>query len=365
MKANPANPETKSEIRKYNYIEVLRGIAILFVVLYHTSTDLYTRHSYTFLFGLFSSDLGAVDLFFIISGFVLMLSNYKNIGKIDRIFPFIIKRIIRIFPVYWISLFIVILICKIWNPPVAQLYIYNLPFYLNNIFLIREPYLISPAWFISTEICLNILFIAVYIINRPRKLILYLTLYIFFILGLSFTSHPPWLQFFTERFAGLRAIEFILGIFAALFIIKRRNKIEVKQFLIVGITFWIAGFILMTITKSHFTFFPNWQLLSYGIPYSLILIGAANLKQPTFSGLNRMFIALGRGSYSIFLLHMVVLQSLFIKSQRLMREYGNGITFFLEICLIVLLSIVIPWIFYQVIEKKLFLYLRSKFARIR
>tara|TARA_X000000368_G_C23045044_1_gene718775 strand:+ start:614 stop:1570 length:957 start_codon:yes stop_codon:yes gene_type:complete len=86
----------KSNIEKIQYIELLRFMAALSVVLVHLPT---------INFG----DIG-VDLFFIISGFIMMYSTRITVNN------FFQKRIFRIIPLYWactIGLFLIALLYPI------------------------------------------------------------------------------------------------------------------------------------------------------------------------------------------------------------------------------------------------------------
>src|SRR4051812_39368993 len=77
--------------KRYEELDALRGIASLMVVFFH-----YTM-------GRPQADVGfvlgttGVDLFFIISGFVIFMS----LNKITRSTDFIINRVSRLYPTYW------------------------------------------------------------------------------------------------------------------------------------------------------------------------------------------------------------------------------------------------------------------------
>lgn len=79
-------------------IQILRGIAALFVVCFHfryTVNDIYAQKDIgnrLFEFGSFG-----VDLFFIISGFIMAMSARQN----ENLSAFIIKRFFRIYPLYF------------------------------------------------------------------------------------------------------------------------------------------------------------------------------------------------------------------------------------------------------------------------
>ena len=78
----------KGEKKRYEIIDALRFFAAFYVVISHL-IGAFTKHeSFIYLF------LG-IDIFFIISGFVMMVSTQISSRH------FFIKRIIRICPLYW------------------------------------------------------------------------------------------------------------------------------------------------------------------------------------------------------------------------------------------------------------------------
>ncbi len=78
--------------KRLQELDALRGIAALLVVGFH-----YTMHRDISSYG-WELGVTGVDLFFIISGFVIFMSAQK----IDRPFDFIRRRFFRLFPVYWV-----------------------------------------------------------------------------------------------------------------------------------------------------------------------------------------------------------------------------------------------------------------------
>ncbi len=84
------------------FVQDLRGIAALLVVLFHASNFIspYGQGLGDKLFG--AASTMAVDLFFIISGFIMVHSTVKNDEAAKDVTGFIIKRLARIFPLYCI-----------------------------------------------------------------------------------------------------------------------------------------------------------------------------------------------------------------------------------------------------------------------
>jgi len=76
---------------RYRELDALRGFAALYVVFFH-----YTTHT---PYSLPIAELGVtgVDLFFIISGFVIFMS----INKVSTARQFIVNRFARLYPTYW------------------------------------------------------------------------------------------------------------------------------------------------------------------------------------------------------------------------------------------------------------------------
>lgn len=84
-------------------LDVLRGVAAVSVLLFHytsrynTIFETSTMNWFEFSFGHYG-----VQLFFIISGFVIFMTLGRSKNKVD----FIKRRFIRLYPTFWISMFI-------------------------------------------------------------------------------------------------------------------------------------------------------------------------------------------------------------------------------------------------------------------
>ena len=101
----------------YPSLDGLRGLAILLVLIYHNFE--YTNY---FFFGW----LG-VDLFFVLSGFLITDILLKDLGQKNFLGQFYIRRILRIFPLYYFSL----TICLFVLPNIKNLRL-DVSFYINN-----------------------------------------------------------------------------------------------------------------------------------------------------------------------------------------------------------------------------------------
>ena len=98
--AQPVVPKRQSRLVE---IDALRGVAAMAVVLFHLTTrymDLFSFKalpSFSFPHGHYG-----VNLFFIISGFVIFMTLEKTARPMD----FVVSRFSRLFPVYWVAIFV-------------------------------------------------------------------------------------------------------------------------------------------------------------------------------------------------------------------------------------------------------------------
>jgi peptidoglycan/LPS O-acetylase OafA/YrhL len=136
----------------------VRGVAALFVMLYHLSTML-TAEQKIAPVGLFTRGYLAVDLFFVLSGFVLCYNYEGNFaGGISArdYFSLQLKRVARIFPLYLVLL-IVYALKQFYNfSETAQPALHPSDWILNVLALhgwgFHAVRIIGASWSISTEL---------------------------------------------------------------------------------------------------------------------------------------------------------------------------------------------------------------------
>lgn len=157
-------PENNVTKIKLDCLTSIRGIAAWWVVFYHFQ-GIMAHHTPSWVLKVFSNGYLAVDLFFILSGFVLFLTYYEQIIHLNKsnfiefYFRFLIKRISRIYPLHILILFLYLSI------PVSFFLTdrtyhglkYSPESFLYNILLIQNWLLIDnltwniPSWSISAE----------------------------------------------------------------------------------------------------------------------------------------------------------------------------------------------------------------------
>lgn len=96
-------PQEQQGYGRYNGIQVLRAIAALMIVVVHSLFYTRERMGRSPLPFDWVSGVSGVDIFFVISGFVMVHTSRKLVGKKDGWKDFALRRLFRIVPLYWLA----------------------------------------------------------------------------------------------------------------------------------------------------------------------------------------------------------------------------------------------------------------------
>jgi peptidoglycan/LPS O-acetylase OafA/YrhL len=131
---------------------------------------------------LFIQGWSGVDLFFVLTGFIIFYNHYKDIGYQKNISLYIKKRIIRLYPIYWVySTFLLLgtlLIKIIFNKDLilgVEINIINvircLILYPTNTSMNQMPFL-PVAWTLSYEIFFYFMFGLIIFLKRKQSMVI-------------------------------------------------------------------------------------------------------------------------------------------------------------------------------------------------
>ena len=107
------NAITSIRQKRIPELDGLRGIAVLMIIIFHyVNNQLVNSHSLTgrIIYGITSFGWVGVDLFFVLSGFLIGTILMNNKGAENYFSTFYIRRIVRIIPNYYLLLVLFILI---------------------------------------------------------------------------------------------------------------------------------------------------------------------------------------------------------------------------------------------------------------
>ncbi len=182
----------------YYSIDILRGLTAFLICLNH-----FTNHSdvngYLFNEGSVVRNMSThisdvVFVFFLISGFVIPLSMAKQNFKINKLFPYLSRRLIRLEIPYIASMLLVLAITFTWSVKEGTNFhlnywqIFHHFTYTTAIF--NYPWLNEIYWTLAIEIQFYIVIALLYpFIISKNKFIQYTTLILFGISGLLFSDN--------------------------------------------------------------------------------------------------------------------------------------------------------------------------------
>ena len=162
------------DLTKQNpHLDGLRGIAIITVIVYHYSTGLY----------IFDFGWMGVDLFFVLSGYLLTGRLYPFLDDKKIIWKFYLNRIIRIVPLYYLFLLSFFGGWFIFTSDITQqqfpiyknYYLSFFGFFCNWVFILNSNFKhihLSHLWSLCVEEQLYVLFPLLITIVKDKKILL-------------------------------------------------------------------------------------------------------------------------------------------------------------------------------------------------
>ena len=319
-----------------NNLQLLRAFAAINVVYLHVliGGESYGKPSIVFPY-VGGWGANGVDIFFVISGFVMIYTHSINPKTILNFYK---SRILRIVPVYWLITSFIILI-YFFFPNIFRSLIIDIKSSISSFLFVSQLLnsshpIINLGWTLEWEMLFYLIFgLALYFRTLNRVIIS-----IFFMMVL--------IIFVSEK---LYFLEFFLGVISGYLYIKLRKINQNTGFIIL-----VLGILALLMSVN-----PNSKIVDYdrvliwGLPATLIVIGATYSKQVK----NKFILYLGDASYSIYLLQMLTIPGFY----KIITHFNINIdnTFLSIICL--LSSITFGCIFYSYVEKKLKLVKNKKY----
>ena len=342
------------EPKKYEYLDSLRGIAVIIVVWVHVSLGVGSFWEYfpTFMQIGMTRWIHCVQLFFIVSAFTLTMSYYNRKEETHATRNFVIRRFFRIAPMYYIAIlystFDGFLGFDIFNLNWENFQFKGLVssiFFLNGLFPAWINSYVPGGWTITVEFMFyfTMPFICRYINNLNKSIVFVLITLLFssllnFVLeGSNFDKYDFLYYYFPNQLP-----VFAMGIMAY-FLIKE-NVYTIKS----SVVLFFTGVFLFYCFFS----FPT-HIVDTVVFVLLILILS---KRPYKFLTNKILATVGQSSFSLYLIHFAIL-NIFIRlgwSGKDIIDVTNEFTAIINIILLFSIifgvSFVISQITYRLIE---------------
>ena len=315
------------------------------------------------------SDLAGygVSIFFSLSGFLityLLLIEKERFGTIN-IKAFYIRRILRIWPLYYFYLVLALLIIYFFKlddlPGSTFYYVFlcaNIPFFIAS-----ELPLVGHYWSLGVEEQFYLFW--PWVVKHTNKLLRFLVIFILGFLALKFvfwylyfnsTLQWPYMAIHVTRFECM-AIGAVGAVLA---------KQQVKWFFklvchpVIQVAAW-ASLLVMAFNKFHIA-----SVIDNDIVAALTIVLIINVSMNSRSLVkleNRICDFLGKISFGIYVYHPMIL---FFVSRYLVNEIettGLAVRYIIVFSTMIGLTILIAWLSYTFFEKR-FLQLKLKFAPV-
>jgi peptidoglycan/LPS O-acetylase OafA/YrhL len=269
-------------------IQALRAVACLVVIIFHTG-----------LIHDWPNGAAGVDLFFVVSGFVMLHTSGGLIGQPDGWHRFLARRARRIVPLYWVLTGgkLMVFLLAPWATP------HTYPTAANALasFLFIPAYdsqgsikpVLSVGWTLNFEVFFYLLFAA----------------------ALKFRIHPLWLSplLLGVAIAGFwrganwpaplfLANGMVMEFAAGMFLAALTNCVSIRA---APVLFCVSVLLTQAVPSAG-----AWRFLTWGVPITLMLASALALEPVVGSRVPAWFLAIGDASYAIYLVHPFVVPAM-------------------------------------------------------
>lgn len=328
-------------------IQYLRGIACLLVVLLHIKSLMPVEYR-----NLFSNGGIGVDIFFIISGFIIYYATTKKEESTGRVY--FVKRFLRIYPLF----FVVWLITSLLNYGSEPfLKIIRALFFIHNDYTVGAPgfgfNMIGPAWTLTFEVVFYLLFMASCLISHKYRGMLCIIMLIAIPAALQLyfngsyslssyaTANPP-----TDNpaFGLIRVLgcpiymEFAVGILISMIMKKIHVRVNSRPLMVIS----FSGFIVCIILIMSFSISETQKFaLALSSFLCVLLIDFSHAKEV------KILSFLGDISYAMYLCHWMVIKTYIT----FYPKEWNSDSSTIKVTVILLLTIAISYLLHLLIEK--------------
>ncbi|MBN8874199.1 MAG: acyltransferase [Rhodospirillales bacterium] len=278
-------------------VQALRAIAALLVVAYHAVGHWGAHVRGEEADAIWGNGAAGVDVFFVISGLVMVISASRLHGRAMAGWVFLRHRLTRIVPMYWIVTTAKIAAVLAMPALVARTHL-DTPYVIGSYLLLPVHDAsghISPVlpvgWTLTYEMMFYLLVTLALAIRVPLLRIAVPALLAFS--ALAVFAQPGWPPI--ADFANTIVLEFLAGVLIGMAI--QRDRIVPEPLGWVLLLGGFAALLLMPVGSGVL------RPLTWGVPAAAIVLGAVGLEHRLASRLPRWLLAAGDASYSTYLTH--------------------------------------------------------------
>ena len=280
---------------KLQSLEMLRAAAAILVVLFHTQFIFGVRIGHIPFGNFFGAGFRGVDLFFVLSGFIIAYVHGGDVGRPERLPNYLFNRLARIYPAVWIMTILAIAVyASGFGDPdkTAKLAPQAM---LASVLLLPQhgEALVNVTWTLTYEIFFYAVF-AVAIVSRLAGLAILLVWQVATVaatvsgadLGLAGYYLAP------------ACLEFSVGLAIAWWVRRQVGGVHPAIWYIV-LAFGLASFVLgMAADQAR-----SWAGFPCALGAGAMILALVRLEQAQWLRVPGVLVRLGGASYAIYLVH--------------------------------------------------------------
>ncbi|MHA2936927.1 acyltransferase family protein [Vibrio sp. RC27] len=322
---------------RLEYIDSIRGIAAILVFVYHCCETVGIRIDFV--------DLGRIGVvvFFIISGFIIPLSLQDDTHQ--PIKRFLIKRFFRLYPVYWASIILSVLILFLFNHAEfleKDIFVNSVSQVIINFSMIQKAFgvenVLGPYWTLFIELVFYGACAALFYIKQLHSIKTILALIVLFSLGALVGGFVRFQYGINLPIILPIALSVMFyGSFLRYYLINNRTELLLP---LVAISIFYMVCLFITFKLYYQDVWVRWYLTYFfSFFFCILLLTKVKIR-------NKIFVYLGKISYSFYLLHMLCIAIVFHYFKEM------EISFVLATLVSLFFTIVLSDLSYRFIEMK-------------
>ncbi|MEL6265481.1 MAG: acyltransferase [Pseudomonadota bacterium] len=280
---------------KLEGVQAGRAIAALMVVAFHANVfiipDRLSDGEHAGV--LFNFGYAGVEFFFVLSGFIMVFVHQKDFSVPDQVGSFMSKRVLRIYPIYWV-IYLSLTALYFIEPGRGPEHARDLDAIIGSLLLVPmpEPPVMLIAWTLQHEMFFYLVFTLLVIDVRLGTAVFAVWMTGCVVASLWWQPGYPW-----SFILSFHNVLFLFGI-AAAFLYRRLTAAQAQ-----GLVFGGAA-VFLCVGLSEVLGVLDWdkalRTWCYGIAAAAVVAGlAAGVLSPP-----RWLVFLGDASYAIYLVHL-------------------------------------------------------------
>jgi peptidoglycan/LPS O-acetylase OafA/YrhL len=314
------DPQKQVAPQRLNSLQSLRGLAAFLVLIFHiahmqrAAIDTSNVVDKQLLTGFWDRGYVGVDLFFVISGFIMVYVTRDLGGSTKEVVRFLKSRVTRVYPLWWV--FAGIMAIYFWvtyGIPADPFRISQpgelFPYLIKSFSLVPQKHLpvLGVGWTLIHEVYFYIVFAV--ILFLPRRFMIAalciwtLTIGAGFYAGLA----KPMVNSVPALMGSLLSLEFIGGAFIGLLVFRGETRLAAVS-AILGLVGLLLGMVFYTENGLELVMWG--RVAVFILPCLALVYGLTSLERLGKLEIPTLFVSIGDWSYSLYLSHILVLSAL-------------------------------------------------------